>query len=78
MPRESGANTNRVFRIKFTDTDNGNNWYVGPYTSERQTRALRTRKVKEANADPQRAGMKPIEGVVQPGRVRWEEDDSSD
>lgn len=78
MPRTSGAISNRVFRIKFTDTDSGHNWYMGPYTSRRSTRALRTRKVREMNADPKRDGKKPIEGDVEPGRVRWGKDDGSD
>lgn len=78
MPRTSGATNKRVYRIKFTDTETGHNWYVGPYTSSPQTKALRTRKVKELNAKPDRVGKKPIKGVVEPGQVRWEEGKGSD
>lgn len=76
MPRIAGASGKGVFRIKFTDTDNGHNWYAGPYASGPATRALRTRKVKEMNAEREGTGKNPIKGVVEVARnIRWVEEE---
>jgi hypothetical protein len=75
MPRTTGASGNEVFRILFTDTESGHNWYVGPYTVRSNTRYIRTRKLKEFNKERLEEGRPLVEGVIQKGRiVRWVED----
>lgn len=78
MPRIAGASGKGVYRIKFTDTDSGHNWYAGPYASGSATRALRTRKVREMNEKREReeVGKKPFTGVVEAARIsRWIEEE---
>jgi hypothetical protein len=73
--RSSGANTNTVFRIKFIDTESGHNWYVGPYTKPRTVRAVRTRKVNQANKEREAEGRPLVQGRIQKARIiRWEDD----
>lgn len=72
--RTAGANGRGVYRVKFTDTETGHSWYVGFYTLPETARAYRTRHSSAQNADPERAGKKPVIGVVEHARITsWKE-----